>query len=758
MKIIISTILAILFWSSCMANNETIYSNHYYRLVIDSGSGAIKAIEKNGINLITELNKEEALFSIRFRHQSDSGKIYEYNALQAGRVDIKQMKNEINIFFSDFPTASMEAVVSIMTDDSSPLISWNISVDNKSPYTLEHIDFPNVTVRNDLIGNGGLGRIFWPGNEGCLVDDIEVREKGGFRYSPIEFPYMGCGGIYPTATQMQYMAYYNNQGGLYMAAHDEQSHPKGIEFYRVAEDKIKLNFRLFTGGAAKGLYKMPYNMVLGVFDGDWYDASSIYRDWRESSKIPMPPKIRKNTMLPEWYFESPVIVSYPVRGKKDLGDMSPNKMYPYTNGLKIINELNKEFDNKIMALLMHWEGSAPWAPPYVWPPFGSEENYLEFVEALHKQNNLVGLYASGIGYTLHSNTDTTYNMYDEYNNMNLAQIMKVAPDGTLANNGTCAGPHSQRIGYDMCPANQFVEDVVLDQISKIVKSNTDYIQYFDQNHGGNCYMCYGTNHGHGYGPGLWQIEAMRKIYEKVDLLLKSMPNKPLIGCESAAAEGFIPYLLFSDNRFNLNLNIGTPVPAYAFVYHEYLNNFMGNQVGVSWTVKLDKNPYNYLQRLAHSFCAGDLMTIVIDDQGEIITSWGASWDEEKPNQSDIRTLIRNLSAWRKGVSKDYLIEGRMLKPLAVDGLKNIPMVTTTNKTINFHSVFMSNWQLENGSKAQVFVNYLPYKQEISLNLENLDNIKLHSLSSDHNGTKISTEKMTLEIPALNAVMLSYSEE
>lgn len=59
---------------------------------------------------------------------------------------------------------------------------------------------------------------------------------------------------------------------------------------------------------------------------------------------------------------------------------------------------------------MHWEGSAPWAPPYVWPPYGDESIYLDFVKAMHAKGNLVGLYASGIGCTLKSNTDPTYEM------------------------------------------------------------------------------------------------------------------------------------------------------------------------------------------------------------------------------------------------------------------------------------------------------------------------------------------------------------
>ena len=90
--------------------------------------------------------------------------------------------------------------------------------------------------------------------------------------------------------------------------------------------------------------------------------------------------------------------------------MQTNEYYPYTKALPTLEHYSKVFGAKIMALLMHWEGSAPWAPPYVWPPYGGQENYLEFVKGLHGKGNLAGLYASGIGYTIKSNNDPSYNM------------------------------------------------------------------------------------------------------------------------------------------------------------------------------------------------------------------------------------------------------------------------------------------------------------------------------------------------------------
>jgi hypothetical protein len=745
----------------CSTVHDISYKNKYYKLKLDSRTGSIKVLAKNGTNLIYQADsKKQPLFNICFRDRSEKGQVHRINAHHADNFQYKVEKEKIKLFYSQFKDIDLQVNVKINISPGSPKIRWNISIENHTPYVIDHIDFPNIVVKNDLTGTGGTGRLFWPAQGGCLIEDTRIRQDSKWvNYNP-DFPQIGWGGYYPASAQMQYMAYYNKDGGLYFAAHDEKFHPKGIEFHKTSKEGIELNFRLFTKSAKNDTYQLPYDMVLNVFEGNWYDASSIYRDWRDSSDIVLPPKIKENKSLPEWYFDSPIVVTYPIRGHTDLDKMSPNDdFFPYTNALKYINKYKNEFNSKIMALLMHWEGTAPWAPPYVWPPYGGEKKFKEFVKEMHQNNNLVGLYASGIGYTLESNLDTTYKMYKEYNNKNLQKVMRVAPDGELAPNGVCAGPYAQRIGHDMCPANDFVKKVVLDQISKIIASNTDYIQYFDQNLGGACYPCYGTSHGHSYGPGIWQNKAMNEIYNGIQTLFEKHSKKPLVGCEAAAAEPFMHSLLFNDSRFHINLFVGKPVPAYAYVNHQYVNNFMGNQNGIAAAINIKKSPHNFLQRLAYSFCAGDMLTVVLRGNGDMIWGWGTPWEHKTPDQKNSIRLIKNLNSWRqKGAGKKFLTFGKMLKPIPVTGTENIPMITgVKGREIDFSSIFTSNWKLEDNRKAQFFVNYLPKKQTIQIPIDNLKNVKIYRDPQANPELINKNNKLNLSIKPLSAVMMRYEK-
>ena len=239
----------------------------------------------------------------------------------------------------------------------------------------------------------------------------------------------------------------------------------------------------------------------------------------------------------------------------------------------------------------------------------------------------------------------------------------------------------------------------------------DYIQVLDQNHGGTSYFCYSDKHGHTPAPGKWQVQETAALLDGVD------KKKALLGCESAAAEPYLSHLKFSDNRFELNYFVGTPVPVYSYLYHEYVNNFMGNQV----CTPLEKKENSYPMRVAYSFLAGDMLTAVIVDGGRIVYSWG---EKDFTDKQNALTILKNLNAWRKGVGKEYLHIGKMVKPLTVECGKESFKLNKGTHTFVVDEVLTAAYEYD-GQKVQFVVNYntrfvnvsLPKKVDVVFNNE-----------------------------------------
>jgi hypothetical protein len=210
------------------------------------------------------------------------------------------------------------------------------------------------------------------------------------------------------------------------------------------------------------------------------------------------------------------------------------------------------------------------------------------------------VYCSGFGYTLKSNLVDDYDCSEICEREGLTAGMCAGPDGKVAISRICPG---QRKGYDICPASEVGHDILAKAYEPLFESGIDYAQILDQNHGGGQYFCYSREHGHPPVPGAWMTENMQSMLTEWNGKAGNM----LLGCESAAAEPFIGNMLMSDNRFELNYPFGKPVPAYAYIYHEYVRNFMGNQCGCPFEPCVDTLRY----RLAYSFSIGDIMTLVL---------------------------------------------------------------------------------------------------------------------------------------------------
>ncbi len=727
---------------------------------LDSRTGSLLSFGNHRRQFIAPGGEIRPLFTLRFR--DGDGNNIDLSSLQAGGSRFvgahKGGSAERTLHYEKLGRLRVNVVVTVRCDADEALTYWTLALDNDTDLLLEWIDFPGVVVPNDLVATGGDSRILWPGMEGCLIEDVSRRERGWMPYRPMDYPSKGWEGYFPGPTPTQLMAYYGLAGGLYFAAHDPVGHVKSIEYHAV-DGGIRLEYRLFPGAPGRGSYKMPFEMALGVFEGDWYDAASIYRDWREKSDATKFVSITSNPRVPAWLADSPVVVTYPVRGTQDTGDMTPNAFYPYTEALPQLSRLSKRFDSPVLALLMHWEGTAPWAPPYVWPPFGGEADFRKFIDALHESGNLAGVYCSGIGWTQTSNL-VPYDRSKEFEQQNLASIMCLSPKGELPNSLICNGPSAQRWGYDMCPSQQFVHNVVEGEVAKILDAQVDYIQYFDQNLGGASYLCYAKDHGHPPAPGLWQVHAMQQLAARLGEMAARAARPAIIGCESAAAEPYLPHLLFNDLRYEIDFFMGTPVPLYSFLFHESTCNFMGNQNTSTVTIDSSRSPDHVLQRLAMAFNAGDVLTVVMKGGGHINWDWGTPWSEPEPQQEPILQFIRHLNAWRRGAGRAFLFGGRMEKPFPLANVATVPGTVPIHLRlggrIDLPILLTNRWRNADGRTAQFIVNPTRTVQQAVLMLDEREHPKA-KVGTDPEGkleaVRMKAGRIELEIQPLSAAMI-----
>lgn len=623
------------------------------------------------------------------------------------------------------------AKVRIFAEDEA--FRLRIGVKNNTENLIEWVEFPGLSLVDTLDGSKDTNML-WMFNEGVLVSYPKGKM---WPYEDPCYPSWGSFGIFPNMVQSQFMAYLYQGGGLYIGCHDANKGVKQLDFYH-KDGRIKLQLRFYSGAEYGKDFQMDFDVVLQPFAGEWQDACDIYRAWYES--VTDVKKISENEDIPAWYGESPLVVALPVRGAHDTADMVPNKLYPYDNLLKEVERIADKTKSKLLVLLMHWEGTAPWAPPYVWPPFGGAEAFKEFADKLHAMGHYLGLYCSGMAWTQQSKVLPSYNKEKEFEEKNLHTQMCVGPAQNLEYRTVCT---SQIRGYDFCPTSPFLKKVMESEVKNMFSAGVDYIQLLDQNHGGGSYFCYSKSHGHPPVPGSWQVDAVNSLLKDVH------QDKKLFGCESAAAEPFIKNLLFSDNRWELAELVGDPVPAYAYIYHSRVNNFMGNQCCCG--LEYAEDDFRY--RTAYSFLAGDMLTIVIDENGDITHHWGAANDGvPKPEQKNTIAFIKECNGWRRN-AKQYLSYGDMQKPIAYECDKyRFYTAVRRQKFEKKVPAVMANTFSYEGKAATFFANYTDNDVEISV--PRVDGERLYITSENFSAGK-TTGRMDEKIlvPALSVVML-----
>ena len=553
--------------------------------------------------------------------------------------------------------------------------------------TLEYIEAPRISVPFD-------SEILFPFSEGVLVGDEQKNTRKVFHLAS---PDSLSAGYYPGIVQMQFIASYSKNGGLLFLADDPNHSTKFIEFSKDKSGNVGL--RIENGCASEtwaDAYELPFELALKFFDGDWRDACTLYREHvKPAAKLLAPKK-------PRWFRDSPIVVTYCVRGRGELTHKT-NKLVPYENAFPYIDKIAKATDSKIMALVMSWDHDGPWMPPYYWPPVCGEQSLKNFGDMLHKSGYLLGLYGSGTAYTIKSKIGD-FSQQDRYLRENIAEITTRGAQGQRK----MIICYNIREGEALCIYCPRARKILIDEILNWAKAGVDYAQYFDQNIGCASFLCYARNHGHPSVPGLWQTTAMRSLLKEINAEIGKINPEMILGTEAAAAEPYIDQLPFNDLRECFAAERGIPVPAFQWVYHAQANNFYGNQCNVFKYIDHAKNPENLQLRLAQAFCAGEMLTVYMLDNGAIYWSVMMEWTLPPPDQDKILTLLKNLNAMRKKYPQ-FLLDGEMVKP-EFDVECDDFTLRTKKCDIKYPCVLTAAFRAPNGEIGHFFVNFTSSKK------------------------------------------------
>ena len=298
----------------------------------------------------------------------------------------------------------------------------------------------------------------------------------------------------------------------------------------------------------------------------------------------------------------------------------------------------------------------------------------------------------------------------------------------------CNGIHSQRLGYDLCLAEEPARAIVRDEILKLADAGIDYAQFYDQNHGGCVHNCFARDYHHPPVPGAWQVSMQREFMRMVTEEIKARGKKMILGCESAAADTYVGYLPLNDARSSFMTCNGRVIPLQQYVLHGRSANFAGNQGGTAWSCDFARSPYSLNRRLAYSFCAGDLLSVVLKENGQAHWCWGWEWSNPAPAQEPFWLLVKNLNSCRRD-NPEFLLYGRMRQDFRSVSGEVLDEFDNDGRVRTFPAFYHSSWQAENGGEAFFAVNYLDRRQTLAVDGKAYDMPPCSALKIDSDNGK-----------------------
>ena len=683
--------------------------------------------------------------------------LYSY---QAEQIEISQGENAgrqtLTATYSGLAGVDLQVTCRVSTSPDDPFTHWGISLRNNAGLEVVDVQYPFIVCPFDLHGQPGSEAILLPhgyGSGRLIQAPGEAIPAGGAWRQKLapdswrEWEFCSRTGDathYPGMQFAQFVAYYNDRAGLYLACQDTEANVKRFAALQ-HEPGLRLGVAHVGDWPAQGERTLEYDTVTRSFSGDWYTAADIYRAWSVQQKWFVPLTQRQD--IPAWLTDSPVYITVRPQGILDAGPVSPvDAFVPYEKCIPLLENVAEQVQAPLAVILMGWERGGSWVYPDALPPVGGEESMRHFIRSLRGHGWHAGSFCSGTRWVI-GQCWNNYDGRDYFEQNHGEQSVCREADGTMWRESWDA---DWRPSYACCLGAAKTREVAQAYVSHLVEWGMESIQFLDQNNGSVTFPCFATDHEHPPVPGKWMAEKMARFMDELHRSARAAGETGVVhSAESGLNEVCLPLFQETELRtFPPGYGVDT-IPLYQYLFHEcvVLQGMMGNA----------PEPYHLALRNATNCVLGGIPGGVLTGNGTLLdkdTNNWAPWEPQVENSAQAFAMIRAVAALRRGPGKDFLVYGRMLRPAEVQGVQTVEW-TYNGRANRVPAVFHSAWQAPDGRMGVVLANWTAEPQTVTLHdarLQTENTVLTLNVSSqmlESNVLDVSDAGVPITLPALS---------
>jgi len=672
------------------------------RLGFDGDSGRLVSLTPKrlpDVNLIASA-PEHPVFALQY--VSDDGE-YVYadsHAASGPEVDCAEAGGEqtLTLSFARVGGMDVDVVLRVRARREDSFTRWSCRLRNGAGVRIVDVQFPFLVapLEGGVVVPAGHGGHLITGD---ALPGLVVDEPGRWRFVPEN----GGTTHYPGRVFAQFLAWCGDRAGLYVACEDTEGNVKLLHAVR-RDPGVRLGIAHVGDWPTAGERTLEYEVVVRSFEGDWYDAADIYRNWSLAQKWATP--LVKRTDVPEWLLDSPPHITVRLQGYVDAGPTPPiEEFLPYEKCIPLLEGIARRVDSPLVAVLMSWERGGPWVYPDCFPPVGGDESLARFTGLARERGWRVGSFCNGTRWVM-QHRHNGYDGREYFRERQGEQSVCRRHDGEL-----WAGhwDRTWRPSYLCCMAQGLTREIAVDFVRRLVGWGMESIQFFDQNVHAATFPCFAHDHGHPPVPGKWMTAAMQEMVQAFREVAAELGETGAIqSTECPCNEYCLPLFQQSDVR------VSPPgsgqrdyIPLYHYLFHEctVLHGMMST----------GGEPYALPIRNAWNGVWGEIPGAVMTGDGALLNRETFNWAEWEPklgSNDDSLEMIRTVTALRRGAGRDFLVYGRMQRPARVE--VEVMNWQHDGRSYEVPAVAHAAWQAPDGRFGVVLANWTAEPRAVTI--------------------------------------------